>query len=209
MKGLPYFYQSFYGHKFFRYFRRPPDFKLPGFRIQVRVKTPKQLYQNIHRNSGYHPCYIQTYDRGSLNNLKRDELDSMVIDRVFFDFDVSHSEISRIKKRLISIRSNNLRNEVGKQEELLEHLRNLIIEEHVAEPAIGEAKDFAVRFKESFGNYPALFFSGCKGCHAYTFFDHINVNINRALSLELDNMPYVVCNKNKNYLPISNNGFIC
>ena len=49
--------------------------------------------------------------------------------------------------------------------------------------AINEAKDFSINFENSFGTYPLLFFSGGKGCHAYTFFERLQkIDINRALS---------------------------
>ena len=69
----------------------------------------------------------------------------------------------------------------SKHEELQEQLRNLIIEDKIAKTAIDEAKDFSIKFKKHFGKEPFLLFSGCKGCHAYCFFDPINININRSI----------------------------
>ena len=99
MKGLQSFYRSFYGHVFYRHFRRPPDFNNSKFRIQFRVETPKNLYLHVHRNSGNHPCLIHTYDHGSRGNLKRRKPNIMVFDRVFFDFDVHDDECPKNKKR--------------------------------------------------------------------------------------------------------------
>ena len=177
------FYSSFYGTDFVRYFRRPSDFKNAKFKIQFITKTPKDVFHHVHKNSGYHPCYIQTYDRGLLGNLKRDDPTNMVFDRAYFDFDVSDPQAHNLKKELIKLRSHGLKHEPQNKEKLEEKFRNLLIEEKIAEPAINEAKDFAVTFEEAFGRAPILFFSGSKGCHAYTFFEQIlGVNINRALS---------------------------
>lgn len=163
------FYKDFYGEKFARYFRRPSDFKLS--RIQYMVETPKQLYLHIHRNSGFHPCYTSVYNYGSSDNLKQNLKSEIILDRVFFDFDVELTdELFEIKKELQYLRRPGLKNWKQRQNECKELLKISIIENRLAEPAINEAKFFAEKFQESFGNYPALFFSGFKGCHAYTFF---------------------------------------
>lgn len=183
MKHLLSFYHSFYGPKFFRYFRRPPDFNLKGFRIQFRVQTPKELFKHIQNNSGYQPCYIQTYDHGSQGNLKNNDPENMVFDRAFFDFDIHHEESDQIKRELQELRSQGPKQQLTQQDALKEKLRDLIVEEHISEPAIDDAKDFSMNFKEAFGEYPILFFSGCKGCHAYTFFKPIQeVDINLSIS---------------------------
>ena len=170
MRGLKSFYQSFYGPIFHRHFRRPTYFENVKFRIQFTVETPKSLYLHVHRNSGDHPCLIHTYDHGSRGNLKRNCSDKMVFDRVFLDFDVSHPEVKKIKKELTDLRIHGLKYERSRQDELKDQLQDLIINDKIAKQAIEEAKYFAIKFKETFGNYPVLFFSGCKGCHAYTFF---------------------------------------
>lgn len=177
------FYSSFYGDDFVRYFRRPSDSNNKKFKIQFTIKTPKNLYLHVHRNSGYHPCYIQTYDRGLLGNLKRDDPSKMIFDRAYFDFDVTDPQVHKIKKELIQLSAHGYNYKQLKQEKLREELRTFLIEKKIAKRAIDEVKDFAVNFKESFGNEPILFFSGCKGCHAYTFFEPIhNLNMNRTLS---------------------------
>ena len=175
------FYKSFYGHKFFRHFRRPTDFKIP--RIQFTITNPKQLYSCIDRNSGVHPCLIHVYDHGFIGNLRRQDSERMIFDRAFFDFDVSNPEIKEIKTELIKLRRHGLKFEEKEQEELKEQIKELIINDVIAKPAIDEAKDFAIKFKEDFGKLPMLFFSGCKGAHVYTFFESTKfININRALS---------------------------
>lgn len=183
MKGLQSFYRSFYGFKFYRHFRRPDEFINKNFRIQFKVETPKQLYLHVHRNSGTYPCLIHTYDHGSRGNLNKCKSAKMVFDRVFFDFDVSYDQLEKIKKELVEFRSLGLNNEKHKQVQLKDQLQKLIIQDEIVKPAIDEAKDFARNFKETFGKYPALFFSGCKGCHAYTFFNQSKfINLNRAVS---------------------------
>ncbi|HOI39513.1 MAG TPA: CHC2 zinc finger domain-containing protein [Methanobacterium sp.] len=183
MIGLKSFYQSFYGPIFYRHFRRPTYFEKIKFRIQFTVETPKSLYLHVHRNSGNHPCLIHTYDHGSRGNLKRNSSDKMVFDRVFLDFDVSNPEVKKIKRELTDLRRHGLKHEKSRQDELKDQLQDLIINDKIAKQAIDEAKEFAIKFKETFGNYPALFFSGCKGCHAYTFFKATRFqNLNLAVS---------------------------
>jgi len=183
MKGLQSFYKSFYGPSFYRHFRRPPDFNLKKFRIQYTVENPKTLYLHVHRNSGHHPCLIHTYDYGSRGNLRERNKSKIVFDRAFFDFDVSNPEIKNIKNQLITLKSQGPNQQREKQEDLIKILQKLIIKKRLAKTAINEAKDFALKFKETFVNEPALFFSGCKGCHAYTFFKASSFkNINMALS---------------------------
>lgn len=183
IKGLQSFYRSFYGFKFYRHFRRPDEFINKNFRIQFKVENPKQLYLNVHRNSGTYPCLIHTYDHGSRGNLNKCKSENMVFDRMFFDFDVSNDHAKKIKNELIQLRSQGLNNEKDKQLQLKDQLQKLIIEKKIAKTAINEAKDFASNFKETFGKYPALFFSGCKGCHAYSFFNQSKfINLNRAVS---------------------------
>lgn len=183
MKNQLPFYQLFYGFEFHRYFIRPlPFLKKPGQYEKFSVKTPKQLYNQVHLNSGFHPCYISIYDYGSKDHLKKRNPNTTIIDRVFFDFDIDQEEAHRIKNKLKNIMSHGLHHEKQKQDELREQLQNLIIHERIAEPAINQAKEFSNLFKKHFGVYPLLFFSGCKGCHAYSFFKPIlNVNIKRSL----------------------------
>jgi len=183
MMGLKSFYESFYGPVFYRHFRRPTYFENIKFRIQFTVESPKSLYLHVHRNSGNHPCLIHTYDHGSRGNLKRKSPDKMVFDRVFFDFDVSNPEVKKIKKELTDLRSHGLKHEKSRQDELKYQLQELITNKKIAKQAIDEAKHFATKFEETFGSYPALFFSGCKGCHAYTFFKATKYkNFNLAVS---------------------------
>ena len=189
MIGLKSFYQSFYGSIFYRHFRRPTYFEKIKFRIQFTVETPKSLYLHVHRNSGNHPCLIHTYDHGSRGNLKRNSSDKMVFDRVFLDFDVSNQVVKKIKRELTDLRRHGLKHEKSRQDELKDQLQDLIINEKIAKQAINEAKHFAVKFKETFGNYPALFFSGCKGCHVYTFFKATRFkNLNLAVSWFAENI---------------------
>lgn len=179
------FYREFYGPIFVRHFRAPTDLKThkkrnPG--NQTIIENPKKLWLQVHKRSGLWPCYIHVYDHGLLGNLKRQSQVQMVYDRAFFDFDIDNEQSHKIKKELQKLRSNGLKHNQPQQDDLKEQLRNLIINEHIAEPAITEAKKFSTKFKESFGAYPLLFFSGCKGCHAYTFFEPIkNVDINSAI----------------------------
>jgi hypothetical protein len=157
------FYNSFYGPNFFRHFRRPPDFQLKGFRIQEIVKNPKELYLQVHRNSGFHPCLTHVYNHGLLGNLKRQDPGRMVFDRAFFDFDVSNPKVKKLKKNLLELRSNGLKFEEGKQLELKNQLRETIVNDEIAKPAIDEAKHFAIRFKESFGMDTLIIFQWLQG----------------------------------------------
>lgn len=183
MKGIQTFFKLFYGIEFYRYFTRPPDFPpSQGFRIQYPVKSAKELYLHVHQNSGFHPCYISIYDYGSQDNLNKKNHDKMVFDRAFFDFDITNHQVQEVKGELINLRTQGLYYHWEKQEKLREKLRTLIIDDRVAEPSINEAKRFASYFNGWFGSYPILFFSGLKGCHAYTFFEPVRVDINRVLS---------------------------
>jgi hypothetical protein len=185
VKGLQYFYQSFYGSNFFRHFRAPTDFKNKNIRNpgnQVTVKTPKNLWLQVYKRSGLWPCYIHIYNHGTLGNLNRQNSEKMVYDGAFFDFDITNEVVHQIKKELQGLRSRGLKHEQEQQDELREKLRGLIIDEHIVEPAINDAKDFAIKFNKWFGSYLILFFSGCKGAHGYTCFKPIkNIDINRVL----------------------------
>lgn len=181
------FYREFYGHSFFRHFRRPHIFLNESennrFRIQFNVKTPKQIYHAVHRNSGLFPCLTHVYDHERMDNLKRNSSDHLVFDRVFFDFDVIDSRAEGIKKKLENLRKHGLNHQPTHQQELTRKLRKLIINERIAKPAINEAKDFSIKFKSFFGGETILFFSGGKGCHVYTFFEpmkHTNINLSLA-----------------------------
>jgi hypothetical protein len=183
MKGLLSFYKSFYGTNFYRHFRRPPDFNKSNFRIQFTAKDPKTLFLHVYRNNGNHPCLIHTYDHGSYDNLKEKKNNIMIYDRVFFDFDAENEEAQKIKKELVKLRSQGLNYKKSLQNKLQEKLQNLVIKNHISKPAIDDAKDFAQKFKETFGKHPILFFSGFKGCHAYILFKPAEFkNINLSIS---------------------------
>lgn len=189
MKGLQSFYRAFYGRFFYRHFRRPPDYSHEYFKIQFTVECSKNLYVHVHRNSGHHPCFTHIYDYGSRLNLKERKPDKVVFDRAFFDFDVHHGGAQKIKDKLLALRAQGPAHQKEEQQGLVEELREIIIDDQIAKPAIDESKDFAVKFKETFGRGPALFFSGCKGAHAYAFFQASPFeNINRALSWFAENI---------------------
>jgi len=183
MKGLLSFYKSFYGTNFYRHFRRPPDFIKSNFRIQFTAKDPKSLFLNVHRNNSNHPCLIHTYDHGSYNNLKEKKNSIMVYDRVFLDFDAENEEARKIKKELVKLRSHGLNYKKSLQNKLQKKLQYMVINDKISKPAVDETKDFAIKFKETFGKLPALFFSGFKGCHTYIFFKPVQFkDINMAIS---------------------------
>lgn len=185
------FFKEFYGHRFYRHFRRPTDFNNKNFQIQFKVENPKELYSHVHQNSGYHPCLTHIYDHGSIGNLKRKDTQKMIYDRIFFDFDVSHPQAQKIKKEIINMRIQGFKSEYSKYEKLKEELRNLIIYDKIAKQAIDEAKDFSLKFNKIFGKEPKLVFSGCKGCHAYCFFDPVQfININRPISWFAEQVKY-------------------
>ncbi len=187
--SLTSFYGEFYGLNFFRHFRRLPDLKNDKVRRQFTVKNPKQLYLQVHKNSGYHACMTHVYDHGTCENLNGNNLSTLHYDRAFFDFDVENQEVKKHKKDLINLRKHGPHYNEDLQAELKQQLQDLIINDKIAEPAINEAKDFSKQFKEYFGTIPALFFSGCKGCHAYTFFNLSEFhNINTALSWFAENL---------------------
>ncbi len=189
MRGLQSFYRSFYGDNFFRHFRRPPDYYHDKFRIQFTVNSPKKLYLHVARNSGHHPCFIHVYDNGSFENLKRGKTHKMNLDRAFFDFDVSNHDFNKLKTELISLRRQGPFHEIEKQLELVTRLNELIIDDRIVEGAINEVKDFAIEFEKTFAAKPILFFSGCKGCHVYTFFPSSRFeNLNRAISWFAENI---------------------
>jgi hypothetical protein len=183
MKGLLAFYRSFYGTNFYRHFRRPPDFTKSNFRIQFTIKDPKTLFIHVHRNNGNHPCLIHTYDHGSYDNLKEKKNNIMIFDRVFLDFDAENDEARKIKKELVTLRSQGLNYKKFLQNKLQEKLQYMVINAEISKPAVDDAKDFAIKFKETFGKPPILFFSGFKGCHVYIFFKPTEFkNINSAIS---------------------------
>lgn len=149
------FYQEFYGPSFHRHFRRPPDFdsKERKFRVQYSVETPKNLWLHAHRNSGNYPCLASVYDHGSKGNLKRRTPDRIIFDRAFFDFDVTCTRAYELKKELQRLRNHSLVYEKQKQQELQEQLRDLIIHERIAEPAVNEVKDFSTIFEKALANH--------------------------------------------------------
>ena len=125
------FYKEFYGASFFRHFRRPPYIDDQRFKIQSIVKNPQNICSHVHLNNGNYPCYTHVYDHGSLSNLKKNNPNHMVFDRVFFDFDVHDDESQNIKKTLQSLRSHGLKYELNLQNELKEQLRNIIKDERI------------------------------------------------------------------------------
>lgn len=187
--SLPSFYAEFYGLKFVRHFRRLHNLNNNKVRRQFTVKNPKQLYLKVHQNSGYHACTIHVYDHGSIDNLNGNDRDNMQYDRTFFDFDVESPEVKKLKKDLTKLRGHGPHYKKDLQAELKQQLQDLIINNRIIEPAINEAKEFSKQFKESFGTVPALFFSGCKGAHAYTFFNYSKFyNIEAAISWFAENL---------------------
>lgn len=168
------FYRNFYGESFARYFVRAPKFNESKIYCQFIVETPKQLYLYTSKNSGIYPCFISTYNNWSKDNLKQKDKSNLVFDRIFFDFDVKDDTADKLKKQI-----NELRGEKGpetkEQLKLKEKLRDLVINKKISKGAIDDAKRFSKIFKNDFGKDLALFFSGSKGCHAYTFFEPVKL----------------------------------
>jgi hypothetical protein len=180
------FYNSFFGCEFARYFRRPADFQIS--RIQYTVTTPQKLYLHVAKNSGFHQCFASIYDYCSLDQLKHNNLSNIYFDRIYFDFDISNSTLHNIKKTLVDLRSHGLKYRFSEQEELKLQLKDYVIN-GIAKPAIDDGKKFAYIFKQTFGKYPALFFSGFKGCHLYCFFEPTKlIDANKSIEVFSDKM---------------------
>lgn len=179
------FYEEFYGSHFSRFFRRPHKFgDNRNFRINFPIYNPNAIVFHVKRNSGHYPCMISTYDNSndnaydklSGNPEKPDTLNSIfLIDRIFFDFDVSNSEYKGLKDELENLRVQEIDHNKAKQREIQKKILKIVIYEKSAEKAVEEVKIFANLFKSEFGKYPILFFSGSKGAHAYCFFKPVKL----------------------------------
>jgi len=181
------FFKIFYGPKFVRIFRRPHKFKNnPKFRIEFNTYNPKNLFLHVKRNSGFHKCLISIYSYGVKNQLdKRKFHENVIIDRIFFDFDMQLPlGLKELKNELIKLRAYGVNHEKTRQNKIKEHLQKAIIHDKISERAIMDAKLFATKFYESFGAPTLLFFSGFKGCHAYTFFNPVQLSNPNKIILE-------------------------
>lgn len=178
MTTIPQYYENFYGKEFYRYFRRIPDFnpKEFNFRVQYQTKDPKALYLQVKKNNGFHSCLLSVNSYQNNNSMEQHDKKSIIYDRMFFDFDISNQEAKTLKKVLINIRSHGLHNQNNEQQDIKDQLKSLVVNDEIAKPAFEDAIKFSEIFNESLGCYPALFFSGGKGCHAYCFFNPIKLN---------------------------------
>ena len=180
------FYASFYGPEFSRWFRRPQSFgDNRNFRIQFPVKSPKGIFYLVKRNTGHYPCLISIYSYGVSCNLYTDKIkDNVIIDRLFMDFDLElPSSVEDTRTELRTLRKHGLSYHPDEQFQLKMKLQEHVINNMIAKPAILEAKDFAAKFLREYGKEPALFFSGSKGCHAYIFFEPVDlVDVNRTIT---------------------------
>lgn len=183
---LPRFYTSFYGPEFSRWFRRPQKFNDERpFKIQYFVKTPRGIIYLVKHNTGHYPCLISIYSYGVSCNLYTDNIkDNVIVDRLFMDFDLDLSaDVKETRRKLKNLRKTGLSYHKDEQFILKKEFQDYVIDSRIAEPAILEAKDFAAKFLREYGKEPALFFSGSKGCHAYLFFEPVDlININRTIS---------------------------
>ncbi|MBV1767058.1 MAG: hypothetical protein KUA29_01940, partial [Methanobacterium sp.] len=178
VQGTVKFYTDFYGYKFARIFRRPHHFKnTTKFRIENHVYTPHNLYLLIKHNSGFHKCLISTYSYGIEPPINKSHLkENVIIDRIFLDFDIHlEGRILDLKNELSELREYGLKHRKSRQDQIKKILRTALIDEELALPALEDAKLFAEHFNNDFDNYPTLFFSGFKGCHAYLFFEPVKL----------------------------------
>ena len=192
--SLQNFYKEFYGPKFYRYFRRPHQFKKNrNFRIEFTVTNASALSYHVKTNNGKYPCMISVYDLNSKNSknnflkcpnsIKNSNNPIKVIDRIFMDFDTSIQKYKPLKREFEDLREHEIDYKKQKQLEIKKKLLKLVICDHIAEPAINDVKKFAKIFKRDFGIYPALFFSGFKGAHAYCFFEPLKLsNTNKTIN---------------------------
>jgi len=180
------FYASFYGPMFSRLFRRPQKFNDERkFSIQSFVKTPRSIFYLVKRNTGHYPCLISIYSYGVSCNLYSDNIkNNVIVDRLFMDFDLDLPvDVEETRRKLRNLRKNGLSYHKDEQFLLKKEFQDYVIDSRIAEPAILEAKDFAAKFLSEYGKEPALFFSGSKGCHAYLFFEPVDlININGTIS---------------------------
>jgi len=174
-KQLQIFYKSFYGESFHRFFRRIPEFENPIIRKEFFATNPIQLWYYLGKYGMGFPCYISVYDYGNEDNLKNRNKGAIKLDRVFLDFDIDNSVAKEIKNKLCYIRSQGSNHLINEQKLLMKKAADLVINQNIAEPAINDAKIFAETFRDEFDVYPALFFSGFKGCHAYCFFEPVKL----------------------------------
>lgn len=176
--NIPSFYSSFYGHHFARLFVRvPPVGHNRRIQMQFKIMDPIQLYNKIKENSGYHKCFISIYSYGnSIESLNDNYKSHPLLDRVFFDFDLESKDIKNNLDELNKIRKNGLHYQPDRQEELLKDIYNRVVNKKASIEPINHAKKFAEFLNNEYGAYPALFFSGFKGCHVYAFFEQTNLN---------------------------------
>ena len=169
-RNLNSFYGGFYGEEFARILRNIAEFqKRP---ISYTITSPKQLILNLKDYGGKHASYIHTYDHITRQNIKKEDRNMILYDRLFIDFDSPDPELSKVKKEIKKLRSHSLYYKHDKQVKLRNKLQKMIIREKKAQEPIMECKRFAEEFEEAFGKPPALFFSGGRGCHLYSFFKH-------------------------------------
>lgn len=176
------FYSHFYGEEFARYFRRIPYSQNNNIRKQYIIETPQKLWYHTHKVKGIYPAYTSIYNYGSIDDLKHNNKENIVFDRVFFDFDVSDDNITKLKTQLNELRRIGLKYNIKEQKHLVRQIREQIIDEKVAKPAYDDCLKFYKLLENEFGK-PLLFFSGCKGCHAYVFFEPVNlIEPNKAIT---------------------------
>lgn len=168
------FYSHFYGEEFARYFRRIPYSQNTNIRKQFIIETPQKLWHRTYEVKGMYPAYTSIYNYGSIDALKHNNKKNIIFDRVFFDFDVSNENINNLKGQLSDLRSKGLKNNIQEQRNLVNQIRDQIIDEKVAKPAYDDCLQFYKLLENEIGT-PSLFFSGCKGCHAYVFFGPVKL----------------------------------
>lgn len=180
------FFKDFYGFKFFKQYSpiwHGVRYKQATIRHNSAyiVNNPVDLAMAININGDKPVSHYITTNTHS----KKINASNILYDKWFIDFDVSNPEATDFKNWLNYIRRFNYNDELLLQKGLVKQYQDLVVDEHIAEKSINEAKDFALRFEDEYGNQPALFFSGAKGCHAYCFFEPIKLQAPNRTFLKL------------------------
>ena len=101
---------------------------------------------------------------------RKQHLNDMLSDRLFFDFDIEDERVNIIKEEIKKAHgSNDVKSDFKRLDELQKEYQDLIFNEDLLKTTFEEAKSLCL-YLEKFGLKPYLIFSGSKGFHVNIFF---------------------------------------
>ena len=198
VKDLKNYYRNYYNGNFYRdyryIFKDTKEHKYPDIlhskNHSVKTDSGSKAF-NFLTTKKHKGCDGDLFSTLSYYKTLKDyrigEANLKYTDRLFFDFDMKDSRVSKIKESMSDLYKSDVTGSEKSEQVLIlqEEIRNLVLEEDILYEVYMEAIRLYDFMEQKLDLKPLLIFSGSKGFHINVFFDGMQLNQISEISHEL------------------------